>query len=79
MPALVHPEPKAAIILAFPSRAGARTMPPDQAEGTKPAALEATEVLNPPALMLREIGFAIAAPVIFILLLQSGLMLLHTL
>ena len=79
MPALLHPEHKAATILAFRPRSVATQMASSDHQADLAAAVESgkSEVLNRPVLVLREIGGAIAAPVVFILMLQSVLALLH--
>ena len=81
MPALLHPEHKAATILAFrPRGVAVQTLSPGhQADLAAAAQSGKVEGLNQPASVLREICYAIAAPVAFILMLQSVLALLHTL
>jgi hypothetical protein len=81
MSARLHPEPRAATILAFRPRAGvARALAVDQPAGPAWAPEGGqSETLNRPGLVLREIGCAIAAPILFVLMLRIALVLLHAL
>ena len=81
MSALLHPEHKAATILAFrPRGAATQTVSPDrQAYLAVAAESGKSETHNRPVLVLCEICCAIAAPVAFILMLQRFLALAHIL